>query len=94
MKVLVIGGTEPVCGHQLAAPEHVQCVGQFIDLRQIGRDQDDAGALRQQCTEQPVNLGLGADIDTDRRLVEDEQLGTVRQPFADDDLLLIAAGQA
>ena len=44
--------------------------------------------------EQPVDLRLGADIDADGRLVEDEQLGAVVQPFADDDLLLVAARQA
>ena len=44
--------------------------------------------------EQPVDFRLGADIDADRRLVEDEQLGAVVQPLADDDLLLVAARQA
>ena len=77
-----------------AAAEHVQRVGQFVDLGQIGRDQDDAGALLQQRAEQPVDFGLGADVDADGRLVEDEQLGAVVEPFADDDLLLVAARQA
>ena len=72
----------------------MQRVGELVDLGQIGRDQDDAGALRQERAEQAVDLGLGADIDADRRLVEDEQLGAMRQPFADDDLLLVAARQA
>ena len=44
--------------------------------------------------EQPVDLRLGADVDADGRLVEDEELGAVVQPFADDDLLLVAARQA
>ena len=44
--------------------------------------------------EQAIDFRLGADVDADRRLVEDEQLGAVVQPFADDDLLLVAARQA
>ena len=44
--------------------------------------------------EQPIDLRLGADVDADRRLVEDEELGAVIEPFADHDLLLVAAGKA
>ena len=44
--------------------------------------------------EQPIDLRLGADVDADGRLVEDEELGPVIEPFTDHDLLLIAAGQA
>src|SRR5450631_4527339 len=37
--------------------------------------------------------GLGADVDALGRLVEDDDARFGRQPLADDDLLLIAAGQ-
>ena len=40
-----------------------------------------------------VHGGLGADVDALGRLVEDDHLGRRRQPFGDDDLLLVAARQ-
>src|SRR3984957_19860460 len=40
-----------------------------------------------------MNLGLGADIDAARRFIEDQQFGLVGEPFAEHDLLLIAAGK-
>ena len=43
--------------------------------------------------DQLVDLDLGADVDTARRLVEDQQPGVRRQPLADHDLLLVAAGE-
>jgi hypothetical protein len=43
---------------------------------------------------QTIDLRLGADVDADGRLVEDEKLGAVIEPFADHDLLLIAAREA
>ena len=42
---------------------------------------------------QAMDLGLGADVDAARRLVEDQQLRIVGEPFAEHDLLLIAAGE-
>ena len=53
-----------------------------------------AGALLQQRAEQPIDFRLGADVDADGRFVEDEELGAVVEPFADHDLLLVAARQA
>ena len=41
--------------------------------------------------EQPIDFRLGADVDADGRLVEDEELGAVIEPFADHHLLLVAA---
>src|SRR6202020_2237868 len=38
--------------------------------------------------------GLGADVDTAGRLIEDQELGIVGEPLAEHDLLLIAAGKA
>ena len=42
---------------------------------------------------QPVDLGLGADVDAARRLVEDHHLRLHRQPLGEHDLLLVAARQ-
>ena len=41
----------------------------------------------------PVDLGLGADVDAARRLVEDQHLRLHREPLAEHDLLLVAARQ-
>ena len=43
--------------------------------------------------QQLIDLGLGADVDAARRLVEEQDIAIARQPFGDDHLLLIAAGQ-
>src|SRR6201994_2783635 len=40
-----------------------------------------------------MDLGLGADVDAARRLVEDPELRIVGEPLAEHNLLLIAAGQ-
>jgi hypothetical protein len=42
--------------------------------------------------DEPVHLGLGRDVDAARRLVKDEDIGTGENPFADYELLLVAAG--
>ena len=52
-----------------------------------------ADAARRQLVDQPVDLGLGADVDAARRLVEDEQHRLPRQPARKHHLLLVAAGQ-
>ena len=82
-----------MAGDDRAAAEDMQPVAEVVDLGKIGGDQDDAGAGLEQAGEDFVDLDLGADIDADRRLVEDEELGAMVEPFADDDLLLVAAGE-
>ena len=60
----------------------------------LGADDDDRQAfLARQLEDQVVDLALGADIDAARRLVEQQHARPCGQPFADDDLLLIAARQ-
>ena len=49
---------------------------------------------RQSCVHQPIQLGLGADVDAARRIVEQQHLRLRQQPAADDRLLLIAAAEA
>ena len=80
-------------GDEAAGAEDVQAVGEVVNLGQVGRDQENAGARVQELGEDAVDLGLGADVDADGGLVEDEQVGAVAEPFADDDLLLVAARQ-
>src|SRR5690606_11311401 len=81
-----------VAGDKPAAAEDMQPVGKLVDFRQVGRDEDDAGALLEKFAEQAVDFRLGANVDADGRLVEDEEPRAVAQPLADDDLLLVAAG--
>src|SRR5215213_6811762 len=45
-------------------------------------------------SDQRVDLLLGADVDPPRGLVEEEHAGPGREPLAEHDLLLVAAGEA
>src|ERR1700712_315239 len=87
----VTGLMKSVAAGKPPVAKHVQRVGQLVHFRQVGRDQDYAGALLQEFCEQAVNFGLCANIDTHCGLIKDKQLGAVVEPFADHDLLLIAA---
>ena len=52
-----------------------------------------ASPVFERLVEQPVDFRLGADVDAGRRILGDQHLAADRQPAADDDLLLVAAGQ-
>ena len=80
-------GGDPASRHD----EHA--VGEPDQFRHLRRDQDDTDAACRQLVDQPVDLGLGADVDAARRLVEDEQHRLPGQPARQHDLLLVAAGQ-
>ena len=82
-----LAGDPPLAHHQHA-------VGEPQDLGQLGGDHDDGAALGGQLLDQGVDLGLGADVDAARRLVEQQDLRTRGDPAADDRLLLVAAGEA
>ena len=73
----------------LADDEHP--VGHAEHLGQLAGDHQDRQALAGQLGEQPVHLGLGADVDAAGGLVDDQQLRVGGQPLGDDDLLLVAA---
>ena len=67
---------------------------QADDLRHVRRNQDNRLALfSRQVPDQPMDLRLGADIDPHRRLVDNQYVASGQQPFADADLLLIAAAE-
>src|SRR6185437_14223107 len=78
---------EPAFAH------HCDAVAQPQDFGQLGGNDDDGAALICQRVEQLVNLVLGADVDAARGFVEDQHLAVAQQPFGDDDLLLVAAGE-
>ena len=75
------------------AAEHQRAVADALDLLEIGRDQEHRHALLQRQLQQVIDLRLGADVDADRRLLQDEQLDLRLHPAGDDDLLLIAAAE-
>jgi hypothetical protein len=66
-------------------------VGHAEHFGQIGGNHEHADAPPQQIVDEPVNLRLCANINTLRRFVEDQEFGTDGEPFAENDLLLIAA---
>ena len=78
---------------QPAAAHHADAMGEAEQLGQLGRDQEDGEAVGGERANQPVDLGLGADVDALRRLVEDEEARLRRQPAGERDLLLVAAGE-
>ena len=83
----VDGGDEAAGVHDEDAVAHAE------DLRQLGGDHQDRHALLGEAAHQRVDLGLGADVDAAGRLVHDQDLRVGLQPLAEDDLLLVAAGE-
>ena len=70
--------------HAVGHPEH---------LGQLGGDHQHREALARELGHQAVHLGLGADVDAARRLVDDQDLRAGGEPLAEHDLLLVAARQ-
>src|SRR5580692_4896022 len=83
-----------MAGDEPPLPKNMQSVRDIINLRQIGGDQDDSRSSLQQLREQFVNFDFGTDIDTHGWFVKNKKARTMVQPFSDDDLLLISAGEA
>ena len=78
----------------LAALRHDQdAVGEEQELGELGADHEDGEALGGQGADEGVDLLLGADVDAAGRLVEEEDARAGGEPLADDDLLLVAAGE-
>ena len=62
-------------------------------LRQVRGDQQDPGAGLAELAYEFVDGDARAHVDADRRLIEHEQLDVAGQPLAEQDLLLVAAGE-
>src|SRR4051794_10073765 len=73
----------------LVHDEHA--IGHPEDLGQLARDHQHRDPAPGELGEQPVDLGLRADVDAARRLVDDEDLRLGREPLRQHDLLLVAA---
>src|SRR5690625_3304077 len=78
---------DPSVGHDddaVADTEH---------LGQLARGQQDRAAVVGDAVDEFVDLDLGADVDAAGGLVEQQHLGAGEDPAAQDDLLLVSAGQ-
>src|SRR6266403_617632 len=76
-----------------AFAHHVRSVADVANLRLLGRDHQRGGSVRHEAIDQREDLRLGPDVDAPGRFVEDEKPGAGGEPFADHDLLLVAAGE-
>jgi hypothetical protein len=78
----------------LPAPRHDQhAIGMRDDFLKVRRDEDYAHPLVTEAPDGLEDLLLGAEVDTARRLVQEQDARLPVQPFADHQFLLIAAGQ-
>ena len=80
-------------GDQAAGVHDEDAVRHAEDLRQLGGDHQDRHALLGEAAHEGVDLGFGADVDAAGGLVHDEDLRAGLEPLAEDDLLLVAAGE-
>lgn len=62
-------------------------MGYHDELLQIGGNNNHGHTLFRQLLKDFVNLMLGTDIDTCRRLIDDENLEVSHEPLAEDNLL-------
>src|ERR1700730_18570538 len=69
---------------------HHDAMAHAENLRHLRGDHQDSHALGDQTRNQLVDLGLGADVDPARWLIENQNLRTAEQPAAEQHLLLIA----
>ena len=76
-----------------AVVHHADPVADAEQFRHFRRDHHDGFAGLRQFVDDAINLVLRADVDTAGRFVEDEHLGVGHQPFRQNDLLLVTAGE-
>src|SRR5688500_1988865 len=87
-----LGGVGPIEHPPHRAAMHDRnAVAHAQDLGQLRGNHHDPEAARGQHLHQPVDLGLRSDVDTLRRLVQDDHLGSGGQPPRERHLLLVAA---
>ena len=80
-------------GDDLALVHDQNPVAHAEDFRQLRRNHQNADAALGKLAHELINLELGPDVDTARRLVENDRRRRRLQPFREDDFLLIAAAQ-
>ena len=65
----------------------------FGELSVVGGVPDDGAAIFRQATEEPVEIGLGAEIDPSGRVIEQHHVGIGGERPGNDHLLLVAAAE-
>ena len=80
-------------GNDSALAHDRDAVADREQLGQVRRHDDDRPARLEQLRDEPVDVVLGANVDAFRGLVEHVDLRVHGQPAADEDLLLVAAGE-
>ena len=80
-------------GDRAAVAQDEHAIGALDDLLELRRDHQDAEALVGELADQRLDLGLGADVDAARRLVEDQELRIGAEPAGEQHLLLVAAAK-
>ena len=89
-RVTVSGSKSP---DEASAQDDPDRVGQADQLLEVGRDEQDREAVASGPLELVPDRRLGADVDAAGRVCGDEHLGLATHLAADDELLLVAAGQ-
>ena len=64
------------------------------DFFEVGGDQEHGDSRAEGFVQQGVDLAFGAHIDAGGGLFQDQHVGVGGQPPAENDLLLVASGQA
>src|SRR5690606_36615019 len=75
------------------AGHHDDPVRQGQQFIQVRRDENHREPLRDQAADQPADLGLGADVDPARRLIQNQHRGLRVDPPGQQHLLLVAPAQ-
>src|SRR5262249_22818875 len=78
---------------EVSAGHDGQAITNPQKLRQIAADKDQRLALPGQFADEAIDLGLAADIDAPRRLIQEQDVGLLVQQAGQGDFLLIAAAQ-
>src|SRR5262245_47000 len=76
-----------------AAIEHDDALAKADELGKLGGAEQDDAARRRDLADQAIDLALRAHIDASGRIVQQEHPRADLEPFADDDLLLVSAGE-
>ena len=74
-----------------AAIEHDDSVAKADQLGQFGRAEQNDAPVGGNPADQGIDFALGADVDAARRVVQQNHPRRDLEPFADHDLLLVAA---
>ena len=92
LQQLLLGGGRAVdLGDDLALAHDQDARADADELLELGRDDEHAEAGLGEVGDQPVDLGLGRDVDAARRLVEQQHPAVAQQPAGEHHLLLVAA---